>query len=32
MIKVAVSGALGRMGTMIGRIVDDAPDLGGRRD
>ncbi|NMC89678.1 MAG: 4-hydroxy-tetrahydrodipicolinate reductase, partial [Methanomicrobiales archaeon] len=27
MIKVAVSGALGRMGTMIGRIVDDAPDL-----
>lgn len=27
MIKVAVSGALGRMGTTIGRIVDEAPDL-----
>ena len=27
MIKIAVSGALGRMGTTIGRIVDEAPDL-----
>ncbi|NLM29688.1 MAG: 4-hydroxy-tetrahydrodipicolinate reductase [Methanomicrobiales archaeon] len=27
MIKVAISGALGRMGTTIGRIVDEAPDL-----
>ena len=27
MIKVAVSGALGRMGTTIGRIVDEAPDM-----
>ncbi|CVK32676.1 4-hydroxy-tetrahydrodipicolinate reductase [Methanoculleus bourgensis] len=27
MINVAVSGALGRMGTTIGRIVDEAPDL-----
>lgn len=27
MIKVAVSGALGRMGTTIGRIVDEASDL-----
>ena len=27
MVKVVVSGALGRMGTMIGRIVNEAPDL-----
>ena len=27
MINVAVSGALGRMGTTIGRIVDEAPDM-----
>ncbi|MBZ4037870.1 hypothetical protein K6T82_24205, partial [Flavobacterium sp. 17A] len=27
MIKVAVSGALGRMGTTIGRIVNEAPDM-----
>lgn len=27
MIKVAVSGALGRMGTNIGRLVNEAPDL-----
>ena len=27
MIKVAVSGALGRMGTTIGRLVDEASDL-----
>ncbi len=27
MVKIAVSGALGRMGTTIGRIVDEAPDL-----
>lgn len=27
MIRVAVSGALGRMGTTIGRIVDETPDL-----
>ena len=27
MIKIAVSGARGRMGTTIGRIVDEAPDL-----
>lgn len=27
MVKVAVSGALGRMGTTIGRIVSEAPDM-----
>lgn len=27
MVKVVVSGALGRMGTNIGRIVDEAPDM-----
>jgi 4-hydroxy-tetrahydrodipicolinate reductase len=27
MIKIAVSGALGRMGTNIGRIVNEAPDM-----
>lgn len=27
MVKVAVSGALGRMGTTIGRIVNEAPDM-----
>lgn len=27
MVKVVVSGALGRMGTNIGRIVDAAPDM-----
>jgi len=27
MVKVAISGALGRMGTNIGRIVDEAPDM-----
>lgn len=27
MVKIAVSGALGRMGTTIGRIVSEAPDM-----
>ncbi len=27
MVKIVVSGALGRMGTTIGRIVNEAPDL-----
>ncbi|HQD26484.1 4-hydroxy-tetrahydrodipicolinate reductase [Methanoculleus sp. DTU007] len=27
MIKVVISGALGRMGTTIGRIVDESPDM-----
>ena len=27
MVKIAVSGALGRMGTTIGRIVSESPDL-----
>lgn len=27
MVKIVVSGALGRMGTNIGRLVDEAPDL-----
>ncbi|MDV2482032.1 4-hydroxy-tetrahydrodipicolinate reductase [Methanoculleus sp. Wushi-C6] len=27
MVKVVVSGALGRMGTNIGRLVDEAPDM-----
>jgi len=27
MIKVAISGALGRMGTTVARLVDEAPDL-----